>query len=73
MRPIPDVLARMPKAEVHLHLEGTISPDTLWEMASRNNVALPVGTLDELRRLYVFESFGKFIDLWLAMCACLRT
>ncbi len=73
MIPTPDVLARMPKAEVHLHLEGTISPETLWEIASRNHVALPVGSLAELRKLYVFESFGKFIDLWLAMCACLRT
>jgi len=73
MTPTPDVLARMPKAEVHLHLEGTISPETLWEMASRNRVALPVGSLAELRRLYVFESFDKFIELWLAMCASLRT
>jgi aminodeoxyfutalosine deaminase len=73
MIPTSDVLARMPKAEVHLHLEGTISPETLWEIASRNHVALPVGTLAELRKLYVFESFGKFVDLWLAMCACLRT
>ena len=73
MIPVPDPLARMPKAEVHLHLEGTISPETLWEIASRNHVPLPVGTLVELRKLYVFENFAKFVDLWLAMCACLRT
>ena len=64
---------KMPKAEVHLHLEGTISPETLWDMAARNHVALPVGTLAELRQLYRFEHFGKFIELWLAMCACLKT
>jgi adenosine deaminase len=63
----------MPKAELHLHLEGTISPETLWAMAERNHVALPVGTLAELRALYAFESFDKFIELWLAMCACLKT
>jgi adenosine deaminase len=68
-----DVFARMPKAELHLHLEGTISPETLWAMAARNHVALPVGSLAELRALYAFESFAKFIDLWLAMCACLKT
>jgi len=68
-----DLFSRMPKAEVHLHLEGTIAPETLWEMAQRNHVALPVGSLEELRRLYVFEDFGKFIELWLAMCACLKT
>jgi aminodeoxyfutalosine deaminase len=70
---VSDALARMPKAELHLHLEGTISPETLWAMAARNNVALPVGTLEELRALYTFESFAKFIDLWLAMCGCFRS
>jgi aminodeoxyfutalosine deaminase len=68
-----ELFLRMPKTEVHLHLEGTISPETLWDMARRNHVALPVGSLEELRRLYVFEHFGKFIELWLAMCACLKT
>ena len=68
-----DLFLRMPKTEVHLHLEGTISPETLWDLAARNHVALPVGSLEELRRLYVFEHFGKFIELWLAMCACLKT
>ncbi len=68
-----DLIARLPKAEVHLHLEGTISPETLWAMAQANHVALPVGSLAELRTLYTFESFAKFIDLWLLMCSCLKT
>ena len=51
------LFARMPKTEVHLHLEGTISPETLWAMAQHNGVALPAGNLAELRRLYAFESF----------------
>jgi aminodeoxyfutalosine deaminase len=71
--PPDDALARMPKAELHLHLEGTISPQTLWDMARRNQVALPVSTLEELKGLYTFESFDKFLQLWLAMCSCLRT
>jgi adenosine deaminase len=65
--------ARMPKAEVHLHLEGTIAPETLWALAGRNQVALPVSSLPELRALYAFESFDHFIELWLLMCSCLRT
>jgi len=67
-----DVLARMPKAELHVHLEGTIAPETLWAIAERNHVALPVGTLEELRALYAFEGFDKFLSLWMAMCGCLR-
>ncbi len=68
-----DVIARLPKAEVHLHLEGTISPKTLWEMARSNHVALPVGSFADLQALYQFSGFEKFIELWLLMCSCLRT
>ena len=67
-----EILAKMPKAELHLHLEGTISPETLWALATRNHIALPVGSLEALRKLYAFEDFGKFIELWLVMCACLK-
>lgn len=68
-----EFLKKMPKAELHLHLEGTISPETLWAMAQKNHVSLPVGTLKELRALYEFESFDKFVDLWQAMCRCFKS
>jgi adenosine deaminase len=64
--------ASLPKAELHLHLEGTIAPDTLWAMAARNGVALPAGTLEELRTLYDFTGFDTFLTLWMAMCRCLQ-
>lgn len=63
---------RWPKAELHLHLEGTLGPETLWALAQRHHVSLPVASLSELRRLYEFESFERFIDLWMLMCSCLR-
>jgi len=63
----------MPKAELHVHLEGTLAPETLWEMARRNHVPLPVGSLAELRALYTFKSFDSFIALWMTMCDCFRT
>jgi len=68
-----ETLAAMPKTEVHLHLEGTVSPETLWALAARNRVALPAASLDALRGMYAFEDFDKFIELWLLMCACLKT
>ena len=71
--PVDNLIARLPKTELHVHLEGTISPATLWEMAEANHVVLPVGSLPELRRLYDFKSFDHFIELWLTMCACLRS
>jgi adenosine deaminase len=67
-----ETIARMPKAELHLHLEGTIGPDTLWAMSRRNQVALPVGDRRELEGLYAFDGFDKFLHLWMAMCRCLR-
>ncbi len=67
-----DLWTRMPKTEVHLHLEGTIAPKTLWDLARRNHVALPVSSLADLQALYAFESFDHFIELWLLMCSCLR-
>ncbi len=66
------MITRLPKTELHVHLEGTISPATLWRLAESNHVALPAGSELDLERLYDFKSFGDFIDLWLAMCACLR-
>jgi adenosine deaminase len=61
------VLARMPKTEVHLHLEGTVRPETLWELAERAGVPLPAETPEALRAKYVFDSFAQFLELWLAM------
>ncbi len=71
--PTDEQIARLPKAEVHLHLEGTIAPETLWAMAAANHVALPADSIHELRRLYAFTSFDAFIELWLLMCSCFRT
>lgn len=62
----------MPKAELHVHLEGTVSAETLWRLAAGNQVALPVASLDELRSLYRFQSFQGFLELWLLMCRCFR-
>jgi aminodeoxyfutalosine deaminase len=64
-----EVLLRMPKTELHLHLEGTVSPETLWELASRAGVPLPVESPEALRATYVFESFATFVQLWMAMHA----
>jgi aminodeoxyfutalosine deaminase len=59
----------MPKTEMHLHLEGTVSPETLWDLAVRAGVALPAASPAALRAAYVFESFEPFLQLWLAMHA----
>lgn len=62
-----------PKIELHVHLEGTVRPETLLEIARRNDYALPVGTVEELRGLYEFRDFEHFIEIWVLTTNALRT
>ena len=62
-----------PKIELHVHLEGTVRPETLLEIARRNDYPLPVDTVAELRRLYEFRDFAHFIEIWILTTNALRT
>jgi len=62
-----------PKIELHVHLEGTVRPETLLAIARRNGQRLPVDTVDDLRRLYEFTDFANFIRVWSMTTNCLRT
>jgi aminodeoxyfutalosine deaminase len=61
-----------PKIELHVHLEGTVQPGTLLEIARRNGETLPVETEDELRELYRFRDFDHFIEVWILTTNVLR-
>src|SRR5207302_9476557 len=63
----------LPKAEVHLHIEGTLEPDLMFELAGRNRVRLPYRSVDELRRAYAFSDLHSFLDLYYAGCQVLLT
>jgi aminodeoxyfutalosine deaminase len=62
-----------PKIELHVHLEGSIRPPTLLEIARRNGEQLPADTVAELEQLYEFTDFKHFIDVWILTTNCLRT
>src|SRR6266513_3971783 len=62
-----------PKIELHVHLEGTVRPKTLLEIARRNDYALPVETEAELEALYDFRDFTHFIEVWVLTTNALRT
>ncbi|MEJ2752975.1 MAG: adenosine deaminase, partial [Chloroflexota bacterium] len=62
----------MPKVELHVHLEGSIRPATLLALAERNGVTLPAGSVEELERWYRFSDFAHFIEVYFAICDCLR-
>jgi len=70
--PITDFIS-LPKAELHVHLEGSIRPETLIELARRNGVTLPTKSLDELRRWFEFRDFDHFIQVYLTIARCLKT
>ncbi len=63
----------LPKAELHLHLEGTLEPEMMFELADRNGVALPYPDVDAVRAAYVFEDLQSFLDVYYAGCSVLRT
>jgi adenosine deaminase len=55
---------RMPKAELHLHIEGTLEPELMFELASRNQVDLPFRSPADVRRAYQFSDLQSFLDIY---------
>jgi adenosine deaminase len=66
-------IRRMPKAEIHVHLEGSVRPATLLELARRNGVKPPADDEAGLREFFRFRDFPHFIEVYIAVCSCLRT
>ncbi|MFE4689202.1 adenosine deaminase [Streptomyces sp. NPDC056749] len=63
----------LPKAELHLHIEGTLEPELAFALAARNGVDLPYADTEELRKAYLFEDLQTFLNLYYALMAVLRT
>jgi adenosine deaminase len=67
------VVEALPKAETHIHLEGSIRPETVFDLAAKNDVELPADSVPELLALYDFESLDDFIDKFSFIPRILRT
>jgi adenine deaminase len=59
-----ELLREIPKAELHIHIEGSLEPEMMFEMAVRNNVRLKYGTVKEVREAYDFSDLQSFLDLY---------
>jgi adenosine deaminase len=70
---LPEFALRMPKAELHVHLEGSILPRTLLQLAQHNHVRLPASDEAGLEKLYRFRSFEQFLETYLMITGCLHT
>lgn len=68
-----DFLRGLPKAELHVHIEGTLEPELVFEMADRNGVSLPYAGVEELRAAFDFDSLQSFLDVYYAAAAVLQT
>ena len=70
---LPDVLRAMPKAELHMHIEGSLEPELIFALAQRNQVALPYPDVESLRAAYAFTNLQSFLDIYYAGASVLLT
>ena len=70
---LPAVLRTMPKAELHIHIEGSLEPELTFKLAARNGVALAYPSVETLRAAYAFSDLQSFLDIYYAGAAVLRT
>ena len=68
-----EFIANLPKAELHLHIEGTLEPELMFELARRNGAALSYESVDALRRAYEFTDLQSFLNIYYAGAGVLRT
>ncbi|MHA6288383.1 adenosine deaminase [Maricaulis sp. CAU 1757] len=61
---IKDLVQRLPKAELHLHIEGTLEPELMFELAKRNGLTIPFNSVEEIRAAYDFSNLQDFLDVY---------
>ena len=68
-----DFISGLPKAELHLHIEGSLEPEQMFEFAKRNNVDLKYNSVEDIRAAYQFEDLQDFLDLYYQGMSVLQT
>lgn len=63
---LPELLRAMPKAELHIHIEGSLEPELIFALAQRNGVTLPYADVQALRSAYAFTNLQSFLDIYYA-------
>ncbi len=69
---LANLIQRIPKAELHLHIEGTLEPELMIKLAQRNRIKLPYANVDDIRRAYNFSDLQSFLDIYYAGAQVLR-
>src|SRR6476660_3729681 len=68
-----DLIDRLPKCELHIHIEGSLEPELMFALARRNNITLPYPSVEALRRAYQFTRLQDFLDIYYQGMAVLIT
>ncbi len=68
-----NIVERMPKAELHIHIEGSLEPELIFALAQRNGVTLNYASVDQLRQAYAFTDLQSFLDIYYAGASVLLT
>ncbi|MBK6850276.1 MAG: adenosine deaminase [Burkholderiales bacterium] len=63
---LPALIQALPKAELHIHIEGSLEPELIFKLAQRNGVSLPYATVEALRAAYAFTDLQSFLDIYYA-------
>ena len=66
-------IAGLPKAELHLHIEGSLEPEQMFEFAQRNKVIIPFDSVEAVRAAYDFSNLQDFLDIYYAGANVLQT
>ena len=70
---LPELLRRMPKAELHIHIEGSLEPELIFALAQRNGVTIPYADVEALHSAYAFTNLQSFLDIYYAGASVLIT
>ncbi len=68
-----EFIKRLPKAELHLHIEGSLEPELMFRLAKKNNVTIPYSSVEEVRAAYDFNNLQSFLDIYYAGAKVLIT
>lgn len=73
MTDLDSFITGLPKAELHLHIEGSLEPELMFELARRNGIEIPYGSVEDVRAAYAFSNLQDFLDIYYAGANVLRT
>jgi adenosine deaminase len=68
-----DLISRLPKTELHVHIEGTLEPEMMFRLAARNGLVLPFEDVDQVKAAYMFTDLQSFLDIYYQGAEVLRT